>query len=255
MIKNRIVSLFAAVLILFSVAAALPGRAVGVSGADIVAYARQFIGYKYVRNTHGPTTFDCSGFAHFVFAHFGIELPYSSADYWKNPSAYGEVIAYGSAADGQPGDIISWNGHVAIYTENGWCIEALNSRYGVVERFKVDTHPSGKNFRLIRIKGVEKAEPTTTTTNLVYLTTAPQGVTYEPDTDDFNELRDDGLPGDVNGDSRVNTSDARLVLRAAAGLEKLTDAQRIFADVNGDGRVNSKDARTILRVASRLETL
>lgn len=61
--------------------------------------------------------------------------------------------------------------------------------------------------------------------------------------------------GDVNGDSKVNASDARLALRAAARLETLTDEQIIAADVNFDGSVKANDARIILRVAARLETL
>lgn len=52
--------------------------------------------------------------------------------------------------------------------------------------------------------------------------------------------------GDVNGDGRVNAVDAMLVLRAAAGLITLTDAQSAAADVNNDGGVDSTDARLIL---------
>lgn len=61
--------------------------------------------------------------------------------------------------------------------------------------------------------------------------------------------------GDVNGDGKVNASDARIALRAAAKLEVLTDEQIIAADVNFDGSVKANDARIILRVAAKLETL
>ncbi|MBQ6165250.1 MAG: hypothetical protein IJK23_12310 [Clostridia bacterium] len=60
-------------------------------------------------------------------------------------------------------------------------------------------------------------------------------------------------PGDVNGDGKVNSSDARTVLRAAAKLEDLTDAQEKAADVDGDGRVTSADAREILKKAAKKE--
>lgn len=59
--------------------------------------------------------------------------------------------------------------------------------------------------------------------------------------------------GDVNGDGKVNSSDARKVLRAAAKLEELNDAQKKAADADGDGRVTSADARAILRKAGKLE--
>ena len=60
--------------------------------------------------------------------------------------------------------------------------------------------------------------------------------------------------GDVNGDGKVNSSDARLALRAAVGLEDLTEVQKAAADVNRDGNVRSSDARKILRVAVGLDT-
>ena len=63
------------------------------------------------------------------------------------------------------------------------------------------------------------------------------------------------LPGDINGDSRINSADARLSLRASARLDTLDEAQKLAADVNMDGNVNSTDARTILRVAAKLEQL
>ena len=59
--------------------------------------------------------------------------------------------------------------------------------------------------------------------------------------------------GDVNGDGKINSSDARLALRAAAKIEKLTALQEKLADVSGDGKVKSGDARTILRIAAKLE--
>lgn len=59
--------------------------------------------------------------------------------------------------------------------------------------------------------------------------------------------------GDLNGDGKVNSSDARIALRAAAKLEGLTDAQKKAGDTDGDGDVDSADARNILRKAGKLE--
>lgn len=56
-------------------------------------------------------------------------------------------------------------------------------------------------------------------------------------------------PGDVDGDGKVTTKDARAALRAAIDLEKLDGPQKVAADVNHDGKVDTGDARDILRKA------
>jgi hypothetical protein len=61
--------------------------------------------------------------------------------------------------------------------------------------------------------------------------------------------------GDVNGDKTVNTKDARLALRAAIGLETLSEPAGAAADVTGDGSVKTDDARIILRAAIGLMRL
>lgn len=60
--------------------------------------------------------------------------------------------------------------------------------------------------------------------------------------------------GDVNGDGKVDIDDARAVLRAAVGLEKLDEQQKKAADVNGDGKITVDDARDILRTATGLNS-
>ncbi len=54
--------------------------------------------------------------------------------------------------------------------------------------------------------------------------------------------------GDVNGDNKVNSTDARFVLQYAVGKIS-TLAVEAAADVNGDNKVNSTDARLILQYA------
>lgn len=53
--------------------------------------------------------------------------------------------------------------------------------------------------------------------------------------------------GDVNTDGRINSTDAILVLKYAAGNVELTEAQRLAADVNGKTGINSGDAILILQ--------
>lgn len=69
------------------------------------------------------------------------------------------------------------------------------------------------------------------------------------------ENDDNLLPGDVNLDGKINSSDARAALRSAAGIEKLEKDSKAFlqADTNRDGFVRSDDARRILRAGAKLE--
>lgn len=59
--------------------------------------------------------------------------------------------------------------------------------------------------------------------------------------------------GDMTGDNKIGTADARKILRAAIGLDQLSAAQQNAADVNLDGAVTTADARMALRVAIGLE--
>ena len=60
--------------------------------------------------------------------------------------------------------------------------------------------------------------------------------------------------GDVNGDDKVTTEDARIVLRAHAKLGELDESRMFYIDVNLDGVYDSNDARIILRKAIMQET-
>ena len=53
--------------------------------------------------------------------------------------------------------------------------------------------------------------------------------------------------GDINGDGKLTTSDARKVLQYAVGMVEL-DAQQIkLADINKDGKITTSDAVKLLR--------
>ena len=64
--------------------------------------------------------------------------------------------------------------------------------------------------------------------------------------------RGDFLPGDVNIDGKINSTDARLLLRAAAKIIPETKLLRALGDLNADGRINSADARADLQISARL---
>ncbi len=158
--KKRILAILLSLLMIASIIPAGMITASAVSGDEIVAYARQFVGYPYVYGTKGPNSFDCSGLVYYVFKHFGISLPWGTSYIWNNPTAYGTIVGTGSVANAKPGDVISWSGHVAIYSGNGYCIQALNPSYGVTDKVKVNSysldgvHPN-TNYRVLRIYGVD----------------------------------------------------------------------------------------------------
>ena len=57
--------------------------------------------------------------------------------------------------------------------------------------------------------------------------------------------------GDADGDGNITPADARLVLRAAIGLD--TPSNRSIMDVDGDSEITPSDARLVLRYSVGLE--
>ena len=103
-----------------------PGYATNVSGSDVVAYAMTFVGNPYVWGGKDPNTgADCSGFTSYVYAHFGINIP----SYSYSQRSVGKEVSYENA---QPGDLICYAGHVAIYMGNGKIVHAKGTAYGIV---------------------------------------------------------------------------------------------------------------------------
>jgi len=98
----------------------------GTTGADVVAYAKQFLGNPYV---YGGTSLtngtDCSGFTMGVYAHFGVYLPHSS----YSQRSYGTPVSYSNA---RPGDLICYSGHVALYIGGGKIIHASTTSTGII---------------------------------------------------------------------------------------------------------------------------
>ena len=95
------------------------------SGSSVVSYAKQFVGNPYVWGGTSLTSgADCSGFVQSVYANFGVSLPRTS---YEQQNAGYEV----SYADAQPGDLICYGGHVAIYMGNGQIVHASNARDGI----------------------------------------------------------------------------------------------------------------------------
>ncbi len=96
-------------------------------GVAVAEYALQFVGNPYVYGGSSLTKgADCSGFVMSVYANFDISLPHSSA----------KDREQGYAVDGlenaQPGDLICYSGHVALYIGDGQIVHASTSKTGII---------------------------------------------------------------------------------------------------------------------------
>ncbi|NLP15869.1 MAG: C40 family peptidase [Clostridiales bacterium] len=113
----------------------LLGPGISSRRANIVNFARKFLGYRYVWGGSGSYRLknnkgvDCSGFAQAVFAEFGYSLPRTSREQAKKGTSIkasqlkaGDLVFYGSK---------SYINHVAIYIGNGKIIHASNKRDGI----------------------------------------------------------------------------------------------------------------------------
>lgn len=106
----------------------------GEAAGDVVSFAKQYLGTRYVYGGSTPSGFDCSGFTMYVFSLHGYNLPHSATSQWNNSGTYVEK------SDLQPGDLVLFcdpsrsNGkacsHVGIYIGNNEFVHASSGSSG-----------------------------------------------------------------------------------------------------------------------------
>ena len=106
---------------------AAAASAASSKGSEIVAYAKQYLGVKYVYAGASSKGFDCSGYTMYVMKHFGYNLPHTAT----GQMGYGTSVAKSAL---QPGDLVffcdpSRSGgkaasHVGIYIGSNQFIHA-----------------------------------------------------------------------------------------------------------------------------------
>ena len=94
-------------------------------GKKIAMYGCQYIGNPYVAGGTSLTSgADCSGFIYRIYSDFGYKVPRNS---YSLRSA-GTEVAYANA---QPGDVLCYEGHVALYVGGGYIVHASSKKTGI----------------------------------------------------------------------------------------------------------------------------
>lgn len=114
-----------------------PAPATSVSGSSVAGYASQFVGNPYKWGGNSLTSgCDCSGFVVQVYSHFGINLSGSRSS--GALRGVGKSVSYENI---QPGDIVCYSGHVAIYAGGGRIVEAQSTNAGITSSRSVTCKP------------------------------------------------------------------------------------------------------------------
>jgi cell wall-associated NlpC family hydrolase len=95
--------------------------------ATVLDFAWAQVGKRYCWGGTGPSCFDCSGLVQRAWGQAGVRLP-------RTADAIASELPEVPLDEVRAGDILWWPGHVGLYAGDGWVVEALDRRHGVVRR-------------------------------------------------------------------------------------------------------------------------
>ena len=216
-----------------------------VTGQMIVDEAEKYVGkLPYVWGGQSLTTgADCSGFAWAILKKLGlITWPRTNDAGFQDKGTKVDDIS-----QAQPGDILRFNGHIAIYKGNGYMVEALNTRVGITNTRKV----TDESRPVIAIRRFTNNPGSTSGTGITASTSeeiARIPRTYNNDV--FNVDKDSNVDPMQNmpEPSHSNTGTYRAVQSACYDGKYVICAQnRNFGDVESSskgGRIEWVDMQT-----------
>ncbi len=99
------------------------GNSASGTGSAVLSTALSYVGSPYAWGGTTPSGWDCIGFVRYVYSQYGVSI----GGYTTSVLSVGRRVPYSEA---QPGDILYWPGHVAIYAGGGKNVGAWNESMG-----------------------------------------------------------------------------------------------------------------------------
>jgi hypothetical protein len=187
-----------------------------VTGGQIAAEAKDFLGDPYVWGAAGPTSFDCSGLVQYTLGQLGIQAPRTSQDQWG-------WVKRVPAKDATVGDLVFFTGsdppspgHVGIIVGPGKMIDAPYTGANVqVDSF---SNPGSGDMQVVGYGRVPSTSP---------------GSVASPGGSSSGDSGDGGLLGGLGSSLGSIADDFEGLAKILTWVSLPSSWVRIFAGISG----------------------